>query len=477
MVSQAAVTKVVTTIGQIILAWILIPEDFGLIALTYMFTAAPVLIQQGGLREVLIQRHRHFRRWANPAFWMSMVLGLAGCIIMLLLAPAAAALYDDTRLIGLLLIMALWFPIDATGIVPLALIHSRMQFRFTATLALCQSLVSVSLSILLAYWDWGPFAMIAPRPLVPLIGAIACWLKAPVPVRPRPQVRRWRYLVGDSGRVIAASACDMALLYLGYLALSVSHDTKVVGHYFFAFNLSLQTMILITFRLSGVLLPALSSIEHDPERQSLAFLRAIRLISFLAVPACLLQAALSDAGVRAIYDERWLPAIPMLQVLSVGMAIRALGWPAVSMLQAQGRFATRLVLAICSVFSMATLIGLGLWLYGPIGVAVATTVNWLIIDPVSLYVAVRHTGHGWRDVGRALGAPVALGLIVVIPAAAVGIAVPDVTGRYWMRLGLITAVAAALYVPMFRMLAPDSWQEARGRLAGMFSGRRRRGPS
>jgi len=468
MVSQAAVNKVVTTIGQMILGMILVPEDYGLVALTYMFGTASVLIQQGGLHEVLIKRKRHFHRWANSAFWMSMCLGVVGCAIMVAFAPVAGTLCDDDRLTRLMLIMALFFPIDAFCTVPLALAHGRMQFRFIAAVQLGQSVVAVSLSILLAMLDWGPFAAIAPRPVVPLIGAIAYWIKAPVPLRRGLQFRRWRYLVGDSALVFAANCCDMAILYLGTLALSVAYNKSVVGDYFFMFNLSLQTMVLISLRLRGVLFPALSTLADDPQRQSRAFLRALRLISFVVLPACLLQAALSDAGVRAIYAGRWSHAIPMLQVLSIGMAIRSVGWPAVSMLQAQGRFGTRLVLVIISLVSQAILICLGLWWFGPIGVALATTVNWIVIDPVSVYVAVRHTGYGWRDVARALGPPAALGLLVVGPAVLVDMAIPDMAGRDWWRVALITSVAAALYVPMFRTLAPEAWQEMRQRLVGML---------
>src|SRR5687767_7719447 len=104
-------------VGQVILARLLLPEAWGMIGMAYSVTAFAGLIQQAGIREILIQRQSHFGRWANPAFWMSLTLGCLGALVMVILAPVAAWMYEDSRLIWLILILAISAPFSGLDIV------------------------------------------------------------------------------------------------------------------------------------------------------------------------------------------------------------------------------------------------------------------------------------------------------------------------------------------------------------------------
>ncbi|HVF10908.1 MAG TPA: oligosaccharide flippase family protein, partial [Abditibacteriaceae bacterium] len=98
LVAQTLGTRMASAVEQIILAWLLLPQDFGLVALAYTVTQFIDIVQQAGLRDVLIQRQAHFNYWANPAFWMSAVMGLAASLLMAAAAPLAASLYKAPQL-------------------------------------------------------------------------------------------------------------------------------------------------------------------------------------------------------------------------------------------------------------------------------------------------------------------------------------------------------------------------------------------
>jgi PST family polysaccharide transporter len=72
MTTQSLGLKLLSAASQLALAWLLQPTEFGLIGLAYAVTGFTALIQQAGLREILVQRHNRFRRWSNAAFWMSL---------------------------------------------------------------------------------------------------------------------------------------------------------------------------------------------------------------------------------------------------------------------------------------------------------------------------------------------------------------------------------------------------------------------
>src|SRR5262249_35017411 len=98
LVVQTIVERVVSAAGQIALAWLLTQGDYKLIALVYTVTTFTNLIQQAGLSQVLIQRHRRFDRWATPVFWMAMTFGLVSGGLTAALSGPVSSFYGQPQL-------------------------------------------------------------------------------------------------------------------------------------------------------------------------------------------------------------------------------------------------------------------------------------------------------------------------------------------------------------------------------------------
>src|SRR5262245_45270348 len=130
--ANTVAAKLVSIVGQVVLSWLLLPEEFGSIGLAYTVLAFATLIQQAGLTEILVQRGEHFRRWANPAFWLSLSLGLLAAALTIAAAPVAARIYHDPRVVSLLVVLALSLPVTSLALVPTARIQHQMQFRYIA---------------------------------------------------------------------------------------------------------------------------------------------------------------------------------------------------------------------------------------------------------------------------------------------------------------------------------------------------------
>src|SRR5262249_284523 len=105
MTTQTIFTKPLVVVSQLVLAWKLQEEDFALVALALAATAFPSLIQQIGVREVLIQRHHDFDALANPATWLSVTIGLLAALAIAVAGPITAQIYHEPKLIGLVLVL------------------------------------------------------------------------------------------------------------------------------------------------------------------------------------------------------------------------------------------------------------------------------------------------------------------------------------------------------------------------------------
>jgi len=477
MLAQTFGAQAVTVGGYVALGWLLFEEDFGLYALTTTISTGAELVQRVGLRTILIHRKRHFDRWGNAAFWMSLCLGLAAALAMALLAPIAALdwFYGEPRLPGLILVLALCMPFRAMTIVPESRLMADLRFRYLAGTRLLVVVTMMALTILFAALGFGPYSFVIPFPIVEALRLAVLWRAAAPRIRLDLHLRRWRYMVGDSAVLFVANFSQYVTNQCDYVVLGLFHADYVVGLYFFAYNLSRRATRLLTTSLRDVLFPALSSIQDEPERQTRAFLRASRLLAIVGVPACLVQAAAAEPLFSAVLPrDRWDDAVPLVQILSIGAVFRTMGMPAFSLLRAQGRFRalTGLNLLVAALFLVGVIVGAALG--AATGVAFAVALLMAVTGPLQIYIAIRHGGGGWRDVFAVHAVPCAIGAIAVGGAWGLARLVPAWPARDWIQLVLIPVAATTLYLPLIRLAAADDCADLVQRLRAILQRRRQR---
>jgi PST family polysaccharide transporter len=474
LVGQTAGAKTINLIGQVVLAILLRPEDFGLYGLAIMVGNFTSLVQQIGLREILVQRQNRMRQWANPAFWMALALAFATSALTILATPFAAHSFGSRTVAEMLLITALVPPLSSLATVTSALAQTHLRFRLQATVDFAATALSLLLTIGLALLGFGAFSFVIPMPLVALFRSAAYWVAVGKDcrglVRLDPQFRRWRYLWGDGGRQLGFALCATITLQGDYLLLGLLRSKAEVGIYYFGFNLSMQTVQLVGMNLAGVLFPALALIRSDSKRQTNAFLSAVRLMAFLAVPLCFAQAALAAVGMRLLFSEKWDAAIPVVQVLSLGMAFLLFGWQAGALLQAQRRLGVLLRYGIFSVFLFLGLVYLGARLGGPVAVAAAVSVSFCVLAFTALGAALWADRHHWLRLGQSISLPFVLSAVVFGPLALLNVLfVPHGKATELLTLVGEGVVSLTAYCSLIVAFAPATFQELKARILSAWN--------
>lgn len=420
-------TRAVAIVGQVVLAWLLRPDDFGLVSIAYSVSALAGIIQMGGLRDVLTRRHRRIDRWSQPAFWLAMALGLAAAGLLACAAPAVAAIYDRPEVTGLIWVLAVVLPLNAASTVPLARLQVELRMAPLAILGFAEAIVMAGSSITLAMMGFGPYSFVLPQVLVaacrvPIVWRLARWIP-----QARLHVRRWRPIARDNLLTMLTQLILLGIDHGDYIVLGLLAAESELGVYYFAFNLSMQLVALVASNLGVVLFPSLARLTHDRQRQTQAFLRASRALMLIGVPLCLLQAAMADSIVRLLFPERWEGAIVPLAILSIGMAVRITSWPVSSLLRAQGRFGLRLALSTGGVGAFLILVIVGAQTFGAIGVAAAAAIYFAVGEPIQMAIAL-HVNQ-YCTIGRELVR------IYLLPFATATLAV----GIGWLASRLVNA--------------------------------------
>ncbi|MFN0133551.1 MAG: oligosaccharide flippase family protein [Phycisphaerales bacterium] len=473
---QSIGEKFVTIGGQFVLARLLAPQDFKLVALTYTITTFAALLQQAGLSQVLIQRARRFHLWSTPAFWMSLVIGIVAAGATVAAAPLAARFYAEPALVGLLLVAAIQLPINGLMTVPDARLRADMRFRFLATLGLAAIACTMLLSVIMAAMGFGAFSFIIPPAIVALPRAAALWWFVRPVVRRRPRLRAWRFLLTDSTFLLLASIAMMATYQGGQAILGRMYPAlAAAGIYYFAWNLSDQSLRLLVNNLAGVLFPALASLRDHPERQAAAFLRATRALVIVGLPLCLLQAVVAGPLIRVFFGHKWDEAIPVMAALCVGMSARLVHGPSESLLQARRRSGTLLVVGVCFATVFLGSVWLGAHLAGPLhaatGAAIAAGICLALLGPVILRVALESTPNAWSQIARVYAAPTAAAIGAFGPTYALVSFMPTTLVGDIASIILAGVVSSILYTALIRLMLPEQWREL---TSGLFAAIRSR---
>lgn len=465
MIAQSLGARGVTFVGQLALAWLLHPQDFGLIGLAYTVTGFAGLIQGAGVKQLLIHRGRHLRLWANVGFWMSLSMGLLSAVVVLGACPVAVTLYGQPELAGLLAVLAASLPIQALTVVPTARLQSELRFKPFAILNLFKTSAQVALTIAFAWSGFGAYSFAWAQLLGTALYAGLLWSYAGHRIRWTVQLRRWRHLLPGSLAVTAASFLTLVTTQGDYVILGLTGNAAAVGLYYFAFSMSAQTHVLFTSNISSVLFPALRTLRSDLPRQVARSLLAARLLGLATIPLSFLLAATAEPGVHAFFPARWHSAVPLIEILSVAMGFRVTGALGGSLMYAQGRFGRMLVLRLAYAVAFVLGVSIGAWCGDTLGVAIAVSAFFLLLGPTNLYMAIRASGGRVRDVLTVYVTPtLAAGLACALGSVA-GLLVPAAPARDWYRLVIICVVALPLYIVTIRRLWPREYREIAKRLA------------
>ena len=455
--------------SQMMLAWFLTPEDFGLVGMAYTFSAFATVLSAGSVKDVLVQRQEELDDLVNPAFWLSVVMGLGSVCIMAICAPLSARWYDNRTVAGLVLIMAAIAIPTAINVVPNALLEIHMRFKAVTALSLLASILLPLMTVGMAWAGGGAYSLVVPRLLLMVLVAGLAWKISGMRIKVAPEFRKWRSLIGSTTLVVLFGFVCSLIPQMDRIALGRFHGEKVLGLYFFAFGLSSQIGSMLSVNLVTVLFPAISKLRDEPQRQVGAVLRASRCIALVGIPLCLLQAAVARPSLYAIFPARWNDAAPILTVLSFSLACLLVVLPSHSLLRATGKFGTLLWIAAVQLVVMGAASFLAAWLGGPVAVAVANAIVSLVFGVWFVLASLRPFGLGWHTMIGAYGRSVLIGLVVF--AVAMGICWPHFASRLANLLQLCVAggIGVCLHLFLARQWMPGDWADLKARVGQLVN--------
>jgi len=410
--AQVLGNKVLATLSAFMLGALLVPEDFGLAGIAVSIGATLIVFQTWVFVDVAIAEAQHGRRSLAAAQASAIMFGIAESVSIMAAAPfLERQLVGKSGLVALLFVVALRPFADAIGVGALARLKTGLRFRSLAAIDGSTAAASSAAAVILALCGAGPFAIVAPPIATSAIRGIIYATVAPAKSERRPSLADIRTASYAFVKPAIAAYLGSVTFLIDSFILGVFVNERAMGIYAFSFNLAVQTTFVVAVSVAGTVQPIFAAMGGNRQRQADGLLRTVRLVSVIAVPAAAVQAAFAGSLFEAIWRDKWIDAVPVFAVLSIGQATVFAATPSIFLLKAQGRFGGYLKLAAAQlVFTVLATLASAKWggeliaytasragvsletdAVTPLATACTTSLGWSIFGPLAMWLACKRT--------------------------------------------------------------------------------------
>lgn len=442
--------RIMALLVNIVLARILAPADFGLVAMAAVVMGFIDIFKDLGTGAALIQRKEVGEGLLSSIFWFNVGFGLFATAATALCAPLVSAFYHEPRLTPILIGMSVSFLLSALTIVHNCLLQRNMAFVTLAKIEVVSALLSYAVAIAAALLDQGVWSLVYQVVTNSVVYLTLIWFAS-----------QWKpklLFIWSELRSVMHYSLNLAgynIFY--YFAQNVDNfligrylGTEALGYYDLAYRLMTFPMQAISAVFSKVMLPYYAKAQQDLPRFREGFMRAARGIAFVTFPLMLGLLALRSPFVLTVFGPKWAPVATLLALFAPLAALRSILTTTGSIYMAMGRADTQLRWGVFS--NLFTIGGLVIGLaWGINGVAAGFTIASLLLMYHNFKIPLGLIGMSVTELAAGLGATtlcsILMFLIICVLDLLIGEHLPHA-----VLLGLYVVVGVLSYIMLTWLL-------------------------
>lgn len=388
--------QLVSAIVSIVLARILIPDDYSVVSVVTIFFAFCNIFISGGLNAALVQKKGadiiDFSTILIANLFMACIL----YIIMFFCAPFIARLYNKELLVPVIRIMSLSFFINGYKSVICAKITANLQFKKFFWSTIIGTIVSAAVGITMALKGFGPWALVAQQMTNSFIDSLVLTFTSKIRFVFKFSGKKFKQLFKFGGKIMLSSVISEAYTQVKPLIVGIKFSPVDLAYY----NKGMAYPNLITSianeTLSSSLFPAMSIVQDDKERILNMTRRFMQLSSFFVFPMMIGFLVLADNFVQIVLTEKWLPIVPYLMIVCVSDMLKPLQTGNLQAIRAIGRSDIILILEIIKKTLYAIIILLFVFFTDtPVLLALSGILTSLLASLINAFPNKKLIGYGY----------------------------------------------------------------------------------
>ena len=448
--------RVLGFVSTLILAAVLDPEQFGVVAIAQMVIDLLYLCKDLGVSQALIYRKDSVEDAAGTGLILTAGVNTGLFLVAAMIAPIVARYYEQPILVPVIIALSsnlIWIALNS---VPDAVLRKRMQFNKLVVPNVLPVIIGSAVSIWMAFAGYGVWSLVIRTQLIWVLQTALVWLISGL----KPVWRFDRRLAGELlsyGKYIVGSSIILVLLYnIDKFYVSHFEGVAALGLFTLASRIASLPVTEFSHLVCRVIFPAFSAMNDDAERLRQSFLKTLRYSAIVSIPMAVGIGTFGPAVVRSVYGDKWAGMAPMLQILSGYALIRSFSTLIAETFKATGRpwlmqryeFLRLLLVGVLGVPAIVKT--------GTIGLCVVIVFAYFVVLLLELRTAAHVLGFRIRQLGPVFAAPATTAAIVIplafallsLSGSASNLAVQAATGgvgalAYILILSIVDPTATA----------------------------------
>lgn len=404
-------------IVQIILARLLLPEEYGIIALTTIFITLANVFVQSGFSTALIQKKNVNDKDYSSVFYLSLFITSILYTFIFFTGPSIAHFYEEPQLASILRVMGVTLFFGAVNSIQVAFISREMQFRKLFFSSLGAIVSSGIVGIFMAYVGLGIWALVSQQLIYSFITMVILWFS----VKWRPilafSLVSLKELFSFGWKLLASTLIGNLYNNLENLIVGKVYNAEILGF----LNRGKQFPTLIVANIDGpiqsVMLPAYSAQQDNKKRIKEMMRRSIVTSSFITFPLMVGLAVVAEPIVELLLTKKWLPSVPFLQIYSAAFALYPIHTANLQAINALGRSDIYLKLEIIKKILGITILGIAVF-FGVYAIALGTVISGIASTLINAYPNRKLLNYQYveqlKDIFPSLILSLVMGIIVYL---------------------------------------------------------------
>lgn len=330
-------TQGVQFLFSLLLARLLAPEDYGIIAMPMIFLGLAQVFIDSGFANALVRKPNLTENDLSTAFWFNVFVGLVCYVVLFISSSAIASFYDTPILAPILKITALSTLFNPLCTVQQAILTRSIDFKKQAHVSIVGAILGGCFGVFLAYNNYGVWALALSQCLSSLYRVVMLWI-----ITKWKPILSWssdsfKYLWGFGSKLMFSGILETLYQNMYTLVIGKVYSSSSLGYYTRAQHFAQFPSLNIYGILRRVTLPVLSSIQSDETKTIRVFEKILRVTVFIIFPLMFFLIAISEPMIKILLTDKWIQTVPILQVLSFAMMSIPVDALNLSLLTVKGR--------------------------------------------------------------------------------------------------------------------------------------------
>jgi O-antigen/teichoic acid export membrane protein len=377
---------------SLILARLLSPQEFGLIAMISVFIALGDGVIKSGLTNSLIRSENLGESDYSTVFYFNLFGSFIVYGLLYFSAPFIAAFYNQSRLTEIIQVYGIIFILNAFSAVQLARLTKQMDFKTQMIVALPSIIISSAVGIYMAYNGYGVWSLVWNSLIQSGLSTIQLWYHSKwIPIF-KFSTEKFKYHFNYGFKIMLSGTIDILFTNIYAIIIGRYFIPAQVGFYNRASTLQMFPVVNFSMILSKVSFPLFAKIQHDNEKLKSVYKKLMQMVTFLIAPTLIFMGVLAEPLFRFLFTEKWLPAVPYFQILCYNGILYPLHSYNLQILNVKGRSDLFLKLELIKKVIVVIMLVIS-FQFGIFGLLIGSTITSTIAFFLNNYYSGKYIGY------------------------------------------------------------------------------------